>query len=145
MKLTIEIVPGKSIGPFRLGMTSSEIEESLRSLATEESLNLDTLGIVAWSSDGRGGWKSPEGSECCERLGIRVYNNDHLVLLMGKPVNNISNEDAIVLFQSFAGAISHSYGGFDAPQAGIDAVRWENSDPWIDSFFVMPPVETQPR
>ena len=63
----------------------------------------------------------PEGSERCERLGIRVYNNDHLVLLMGKPVNNISNEDAIVLFQTFAEAISHSFEGFDAPQAGIDA------------------------
>ena len=98
---------------------------------------------MAWSSDGRGGWKSPEGSERCERLGIRVYNNDHIVLLIGQPVNNIGNEDAIHLFESFAGALSHSYGGFDALQAGIDAVRWENSDPWIDSIFVTPPVEAR--
>jgi hypothetical protein len=138
MKFTIEIVPGKSIGPFRLGMTWPEIEEALRSISTDTPLTLDVLGIVAWTSDGRGGWKMPEASERCEQLGIRVYNNEHPILLIGQLVNNISNENAIRLFESFAGTMVHSYGGFDAAQAGIDAVRWENSDPWIDSIFVMP-------
>lgn len=143
MKLTIEIVPGQSIGPFRLGMTAPEIEEALRSLSPESPVTLEALGVVAWSSDSRG-WTSVEGSSRCEQLGIRVYNNDHAILLMGQPVNNISNEDAIRLFESFAGKLSHFYGGFDAEEAGIKAVRWEDSDPWIDSIFVMPPNTQSP-
>jgi len=138
MNLSLGIVPGRSIGPFQLGMTALEIEEALRTLSPESPLTLEALGIVAWSRDSRG-WTSVEGSNRCEHLGIRVYNNDHTILLMGQQVNNISNEDAIRLFESFGGKLSHSYGGFDAVEVGIDAVRWENSDPWIDSIFVMPP------
>jgi hypothetical protein len=46
MKLTIEIVAGKSIGPFQLGMTFEEIEKALRSFSSEP-VTLADLGIVA--------------------------------------------------------------------------------------------------
>lgn len=35
MRLTLEIIPGRAIGPFRLGMTFQEIEDTLRSLYSE--------------------------------------------------------------------------------------------------------------
>jgi hypothetical protein len=136
---TFEIIPGKSIGPFRLGMTSSEIHEAIHSLGGDGSLSLEPLGIVAWSRGNDGGWINTTEAGKCVRLGIRVFNNDHEIVLKGQRVNDISNEDAIALLESLAEKVSHSYGGFDATSAGIEAVRWENSDLWIDSFFVMEP------
>lgn len=136
---TIEILPGESIGPLRLGMNSTEMDEAIRSLGAEVPITLDDLGIVAWSRGDEGGWINTTEAGQCARLGIRVYNNDHNIFLEGQRVNNIGNNEAIQLFESFAGKVSHSYGGFDAAKAGIDAVRWENSDPWIDSIFVMEP------
>ena len=136
---TIEIIPGESIGPFRLGMTSTELDEAIRSLGADVPITLDDLGIVAWSRGDDGGWINTNDAGSCVRLGIRVCSNDHEILLKGQRVNDIGNDEAIQLFESFAGKVSHSYGGFDAAKAGIDAVRWENSDPWIDSIFVMEP------
>jgi hypothetical protein len=134
---TIEIIPGESIGPFRLGMTSTDIEAAIHSLGADVPTTLEDLGLVAWSRGDDGNWVNTEEAGRCVRLGIRVYNNDHEIFLKGQKVNNIGNDEAIQLFESFAGKVSHSYGGFDAAKAGIDAVRWENSDPWIDSIFVM--------
>ena len=131
MSLTLEIVPGQSIGPFRLGMTRQEVEQALWSLSPEP-LTIDDLGVVAWFPDD----ENPQPADRCTQLGIRVYNNPHTILLRGQSVNNIGNEEAIALFESFAVRLDHSYGGFDALAAGIQAVRWEDSDPWIDSIFV---------
>jgi hypothetical protein len=136
---TIEIVPGRSIGPFRLGMTSFEIHEALYSLGGDGAFSLESLGIVAWSRVHDGRWINMTEGVKCVTLGIRVYNNGHEIVLKGRRVNDISNEDAVALFESFAENVSHSYGGFDAVSAGIKAVRWENSDPWIDSIFIEEP------
>lgn len=138
MKITFEIVPGESIGPFRLGMTASEIQTAIRTLSDDPSVNLESLGIVAWHN-AINGMAAVNETDRCDRLGIRVYNNEHSVVLKGQPVNNISNADAKSLFALIAGELQHSYGGFGSESKGIDAVRWENSDPWIDSIFVMPP------
>jgi hypothetical protein len=82
---TLEIVPGESIGPFRLGMTASEIEEALRSLSPEP-LTLDDLGVIANFPKE----EASDGPKHCNQLQIRVFNNDHAVLLLGQPVNGIA-------------------------------------------------------
>ncbi len=137
MKLTLEIVPGESIGPFRLGMTSSEIESTLRQLTDDPSVTLETLGLVARHNTNNGMVAANE-TDKCDRLGIRVYNNEHSVVLKGQSVNNIGDKDARRLLESIAEDIRHTYGGFGSESKGIDAVRWEDSDTWIDSIFVMP-------
>lgn len=137
MKLTFEIVPGESIGPFRLGTTASEIQAAIRTLSDDPSVNLESFGIVAWHN-AVNGMAAVSETDRCDRLGVRVYN-EHSVVLKGQPVNNISNEEAKSLLGLIAGELQHSYGGFGSESKGIDAVRWENSDPWIDSIFVMPP------
>jgi hypothetical protein len=84
-----------------------------------------------------------ETGDHCEQLGIRVYRNQHTIILHRERVNDISNDDAIRLFESFTGDLEHSYGGFESKRVGIQAVRWEDSDPWIDSIFVMPTENRQ--
>lgn len=120
-------------------MTSTELAEAIRSFGAGVPIALKDLGIVAWSRGDDDDWIDTAEAGECVRLGIRVYNNAHNILLKGHKVNNIGNEEAIQLFESFAEVVSRSYGGFDVPTAGIDAVRWEDSDPWIDSIFVMEP------
>lgn len=135
---TIDIIPGESIGPIRLEMTSPEIKEAILSFPSQTQLTLDDLGIVAWSRGENHSLNSVEEGPCV-RLGIRVWNTSHEIRLWGQSVNNISNDDAVTLFERYAGKLAHSYGGFDSVKAGVDAVRWEDSDPWIDSIFVMKP------
>ena len=97
MKHTLEIVPGKSIGPFRLGMTLQEIEEALRSLSPDAP-TLEDLGIrTDFPKE-----DTPDNQKRCNRLEIRVVNNDHTLLLHGQPVNDISNSDADSLFSSIS-------------------------------------------
>lgn len=135
MRYTLEIVPGKSIGPFRLGMTIQEINDAMRSL-TSEPLTLEDLGMRADFPKG----ETPEDHKRCNRLEIRVVNNDHTLLLLGQPVNDISNADADSLFSSISPAMRRSYACLSLEEAGIEAIRWEHSDDWIYCFFVIPPA-----
>jgi hypothetical protein len=135
MKCTLEIVPGQSIGPFRLGMTMQEIEEALRSLSPE-ALTLDDLGVIATIPDEQ----TPDGENRCNKLEIRVFNNDHTVLLLGQSMNNISNSDAARLLSTISPDVRHSYACLSVTEAGIEAIRWEHSDASIYCFFVIPPA-----
>lgn len=135
MKHTLEIVPGKSIGPFRLGMTLQEIEEALRSLSPDAP-TLEDLGIrTDFPKE-----DTPDNQKRCNRLEIRVVNNDHTLLLHGQPVNDISNSDADSLFSSISPDVRRSYACLSLEEAGIEAIRWEHSDDWIYCFFVIPPA-----
>jgi hypothetical protein len=135
MKCTLEIVPGKSIGPFRLGMTAQEIEAALQSLSPE-SLTVDDLGIIASFPKE----ETPDGQKCCNQLEIRVYNNPHTVLLLGQPVNDMSNSDAIRLLSLISPDVRHEYACLSVTEAGIEAIRWEHAYDWIYCFFVIPPA-----
>jgi hypothetical protein len=135
VKHTLEIVPGKSIGPFRLGMTMQEIEEALRSLSSEP-LTLDDLGVIASFPKE----EAPDGQKHCNQLEIRVFKNDHTVLLLGQPVNGISNTEAADLLSSISPNVRHSYACLSVTEAGIEAIRWEHSDASIYCFFVIPPA-----
>jgi hypothetical protein len=135
MRYTLEIVPGKSIGPFRLGMTSQEINDAMR-LFSSEPLTLEDLGMMADFPKE----ETPDSQKRCNRLQIRVVNNDHTLLLRGQPVNDISNADADSLFSSISPDVRRSYACLSLEEAGIEAIRWEHSDDWIYCFFVIPPA-----
>jgi len=134
MRCTLEIIPGKSIGPFRLGMTQQEIEEALRSMSPDAS-TLEDLGIIASFPKE----ETSDGTKRCNRLEIRVVNNDHTLLLLGQPVNDINNADAACLLSSISPDVRRSYACLSLEEAGIEAIRWEHSDEWIYCFFIIPP------
>jgi hypothetical protein len=135
MKHTLEIVPGNSIGPFRLGMTCQEIEDALR-LLSQEPLTLDDLGVIASFPKE----EAPDGQKRCNQLEVRVFNNAHTVVLLGQPVNDISNSDAARLLSSISPDVRHSYACLSVCEVGIEAIRWEHSDASIYCFFVIPPT-----
>jgi hypothetical protein len=135
MKCTLEITPGKSIGPFRLGMTDQDIEVARRSLSPDAP-TLEDLGVIASFPKEN----SPDGKKRCNRLEIRVVGNDHTLLLLGQPVNDISNADAARLLALISPHVRRSYACFSLEEAGIEAIRWEHSDEGIYCFFVIPPA-----
>lgn len=49
-----------------------------------------------------------------------------------------SAKDAQSHLESIANGIRHAYGGFGSVSKGIDSVRYEDSNDWIDSIFVFP-------
>lgn len=140
--VTLEIVPGRSIGPFCLGMTIQEINDAMRSLSPEP-LTLADLGISASCHDERGNWRSLAGSDRCEQLEIVVVCNEHTILLSGKRVNDVGRDEAWELLESLGSPMSHVYASYGVPEQGISAVRWEIADDGIYCFYVMPP--SQPR
>lgn len=142
MKFTLEIVPGKSIGPFQLGMTSAEINEAMRFLSPDP-LTLKDLGISASCHDDRGNWRPLEGSDRCEQLELIVVGNDNTLLLLGRRVNDIGKREAWNLMASLGSPMLEDYAWYDVPEQGISAVRWERSDEAIYCFDVTEP--TKPR
>jgi hypothetical protein len=135
VKYTLEIVPGKAIGPFRLGMTQQEIDEALRSLSLDAPTLEDLGAIASFPKE-----ETPDDQKRCNRLEIRVVNNDHTLRLLGQPVNDISNSDADCLLSSISPDVRRSYACLSLEEAGIEAIRWEHSDDWIYCFFVIPPT-----
>lgn len=135
MKCTLEITPGKSVGPFRLGMTEEDIEVARLSLSPDAP-TLESLGVIASFPEE----DLADGSRRCNRLEIRVVGNDHTLLLRGQPVNDISNADAACLLASISPHVRRSYACLSLEEAGIEAIRWEHSDEGIYCFFVIPPA-----
>jgi len=137
--IELEIVPGQSIGPFRLGMTSHEIKDVLQTLSPETPLTLEDLGITASCISPSGDWKNLGPCERCEQLEIRVSNNEHSIIVHGQRVNDIDKQDALRLFESFSVEVERFYSGCQAKDVGIGALRWEPADECIYSIFVMLP------
>jgi hypothetical protein len=138
MRLTLEIIPGRAIGPFQLGMTFQEIEATLRSLHSER-VTLDDLGIVASCSERRKGTLRP--SDRCDEMEIKCVGTIAKLLLLGQPVDQIALEDLYHLLR-----VQHRYdvrcdffwGHLDS-DAGISATKWERDDQYIYSIFVTAP------
>ena len=114
-------------------MTIQEINDAMRSFSSEP-LTLEDLGMIADFPKE----ETPDSQNRCNRLQIRVVNNDHTLLLRGQPVNDISNDDAVCLMSSISPDVRRSYACLSLEEAGIEAIRWEHSDGWIYCFFVVP-------
>ena len=111
------IVPGKSIGPFKLGMTRAEIsEQPLR--PNSPSTGFPSPGVsVDYDQDGR-----------CNKLhAVFSYRREPPIFtLFGHVVNGMKESR----FRALVGGRG-TYSGSVAPARGIRAAKWEHSDEHI--------------
>lgn len=127
MAATIEILSGRAIGPFQLGMTAAQVEQARLKMMNGDA-SLDDLGIeVKFGEDGD-----------CHELRIRVFNNSYSILFAGANLNDIEIDSIVDLVASrFPEAGCHSsYGARSWPTLGIEVVKWEATDSWVDSIVV---------
>ena len=151
----IEIIPGESIGPFKLGMTREQIEE----LDIRPRMDLDEkstyyplvdIDVKEIQSRSTSSFPSPgvnvyyDTSGTCHRLrAIFEYEPCPPVFtLCGNVTNGISGCEVKSILQSIASDVRHSYGSFDSLSAGIRATKWEVGDEPIMCITVMPKEET---
>lgn len=136
MEIGYRIIPGESIGPFRLGMARAEIE----------NLNIRPMDIF---QDGSGAAFVSVGikvrfdeSNRCKQIEACVFNLGKCAVmftLAGRMVNNVSEQGAREIFLSISPDLRGFYGGFAIPQAGLKAVKWEHADDFIYTIVVEPP------
>lgn len=134
MEEPCEIIPGESVGPFRLGMSREDIE-GLNILPMETfkdglGAEFTAIGVkVYYDESGR-----------CARIEARVFGEGTAgFFLAGRSVNNISEKDAEKIFRSISPEIRPVPGGFDLPAAGLRTFKWEDSDDFLYSILVKPP------
>lgn len=139
MSYTLEVIPGKSIGPFRLGMTAQDVESALRAFAPERTLW--DLGIVVHFAE----TGEPGVEARCSRISVCVVGNSGDVVLFGRRVNEIDRDEAASLLASSGFPLRRSYSYCEIEKIGIQAFRWESSDDWIYAFDVVPPSVDDPR
>jgi tetratricopeptide (TPR) repeat protein len=129
-----EIVPGESIGPFKLGMTRDEIEglniRSMENFEDNTGARFPLLGVkVFYDPSGR-----------CNEIEAELFNRSApTFILAGHIVNDVTAGEAKRIFMSIAPDIKFSYAAFALPSAGLRAIKWEHSDSHI---FV---IEVRPR
>lgn len=131
MSARYEIVPGESIGPFRLGMTREEIEA------------LDTRALAP-----QGGGPSPgvfvlydERDRCCKIVATFSYDGSPPIFtLFGQMVNGMTEGRFVALLRTAGCSVQHSYAAAGSPSAGIRAAKWERTDDHIMSISVMPRI-----
>lgn len=134
MEEPCEILPGESVGPFRLGMSRDDIE-GLNILPMETfkdgvGAEFTAIGVtVYYDESGR-----------CAKIEARVFGESTArFILAGRSVNNISEKDAEKIFRSISPEIRPVPGGFDLPAAGLRTFKWEDSDDFLYSVLVKPP------
>jgi hypothetical protein len=123
-----EIIPGESIGPFKLGMTREQIEElDIRPRIPSPGVNVyyDTSGT-------------------CHSLRaiFEYWPYPPVFTLCGHVTNGMSGSKVKSILRSIASDVRHSYGSFDSLSAGIRATKWEAGDEPIMCITVMPKEET---
>lgn len=134
MEELYEIIPGESVGPFRLGMIREDIE-GLNILPMETfkyglGAEFTAIGVtVYYDESGR-----------CAKIEARVFGESTArFILAGQSVNNISEEEVEAIFRSISPEIRSVSGGFDLPAAGLRTFKWEDSDDFLYSILVKPP------
>lgn len=131
-----EIIPGESIGPFRLGMTREEVEKlnihPIEMFRDSSGADFPSVGVkVHYDESGK-----------CTGIEARVFGfGTAIFALAGRVVNDLSDRDARELFRSISSDIRFFYGCFDLPSVGLRAVEWESSDDFIYAILVELPQE----
>ncbi len=152
----IEIIPGESIGPFKLGMTREQIEEldirprlDLNKECTLYTLvNIDVKEIVKKIKT-FGGFPYPgvhvsydTSGTCHELEAIFLYDlSPPVFTLCGHVTNGMMGGKVKSILRSIASDVKHSYGTIYSLSAGIRATKWEAGDEPIMSITVMPKEE----
>jgi hypothetical protein len=135
-----EIVPGRSIGPFRLGMSREEVLEIARALIPQEPrLDMDALWGVLWEELALDLDYDEHGR--CTRIQARIFSgqdDNPTFILRDHVVNNADEGGTLALFRSISPRLEFSYGSVDVPTAGLHAVKWESSDSFFFAIGVFP-------
>lgn len=120
----LEVVPGCSIGPARLGMTAAEFE----ALAIASSLELR----VEYGPDGR----------CCRITGLLPLSAEHppIYRLAGQVLNGIDCQPAQVLFDSLGDDQRRDRGALSVPGLGVELCKWELTDDFYTAITVTAPL-----
>lgn len=150
-----EIIPGESIGPFKLGMTREQIEEldirprmdlkkksgthyPLVDIDVEEirsrSYSLPSPGVnVYYYTSGK-----------CHHLEalFQYVPSPPVFTLCGHVANGMTGSEVVSILRSIASDVKSSYGSVYSLSAGIRATKWETGDEPIMSIVVMPKKET---
>ncbi len=150
-----EIIPGESIGPFKLGMTREQIEElDIRprmDLESEEGTYyplVDTDAEEIRSSNG--GFPNPgvtvyyDTSGTCDRLEaiFQYWPFPPVFTLCGHVTNGMTGSEVISILRSIASDVKVFYASIYSQSAGIRATKWEATDDHIMCIDVMPKKET---
>ena len=148
-----EIIPGESIGPFKLGMTREQIEEldirprmDLNNTGTHYSLvDIDVKEIQSgtyFPSPGVNVYYDMSGT--CHRIEalFQYEPSPPIFALCGHVTNGMTGSEMKSILRSVASDVKHSYGSICSLSAGIRATKWEAGDEPIMSIVVMPKKET---
>jgi hypothetical protein len=152
---TYEIVPGRSIGPFELGMTRAQVEGlSIRPMrrlengshyyplieVTEarlaEMVGFPSSGVtVSFDGDGR----------CRKISALFGYSKEPpLFSLLGEVVNGMKYTRSLLLLESIATDVKCGYGSVSSASAGVSATKWEYIDEEIVCVAVEPAAPVAP-
>jgi hypothetical protein len=144
-----EIIPGESIGPFRLGMSREEIQElgihPMRPLADGEGTY---FSLVDADLDPARGSPKPgvyvhydDGGRCYKISAVFAYDPSPPVFtLFGQVVNGMTDTEAAALIGRVGADVRFSYATVKSRSAGISATKWERTDDHIMSMTVVPRV-----
>jgi hypothetical protein len=146
-----EIIPGESIGPFKLGMTREQIEElDIRPRrdfkdgtgAHYPLLDMDEEEIPSGPSPGVNVHYDASGT--CHRLQalFAYWPCPPVFTLCGHVTNGMTQDEAVSIFRSMASDVKVVYATVYAPSAGIRATKWERIDDHIMAITVVPKTET---
>ena len=130
-----EIIPGESIGPFKLGMTREQIEElDIRPrLDLNKERTVYPLVDIDVKEIKRGGFPNPgvhvyydTSGTCHELEAIFLYDlSPPVFTLCGYVTNGMLGCEVNSILRSIASDVRHLYGSFDSLSAGIRAAKWE--------------------
>jgi hypothetical protein len=144
-----EIVPGRSIGPFRLGMTREEVEEldigPGRELDDGSGTHYPLVEVDESAPQEASGYPEP-GVQVhygptgrCHRLQAIFHRPDApLFSLQGRLVNGMTGTELLALLHSLASDAQVVYASIESREAGLVATKWEASDERIMSIAVVP-------
>jgi len=149
-----EIIPGESIGPFKLGMTREQIEEldiHPRIDLNKEITYFPLADIDVEEFKSRTTYFPSPGVEVtydtsgtCHRIEaiFRYEPSPPVFTLCGHVTNGMTGSKVESILRSIASDVRHVYASFDSLSAGILAAKWERDDKAIMSITVMPKEET---
>ena len=145
-----EVVPGRSIGSFTLGMTRREIEDlDIRPMSRDEqggSIYFPLIQITEAEMSRREHPPHPgltvnfdDRDHCCGVSALFAYEpKPPIFALGGKTLNGMTLEAAADLLRSIATDVRISFGTARSDSAGVSVGMWERDEAHIMNASVMP-------
>ncbi len=150
----IKIIPGESIGPFKLGMTREQMEkldirpridvDENRAYYPMEDIDVEGIQPVTSGFPRPGVHVEYDTSGTCHQLEaiFRYDPSPPVFTLRGHVTNGMSGPKVASILKSIASDVRHWYASYGSLSAGITATQWERGDEPIMSIVVMPKEET---